>query len=196
MNLRDQFQQGMAGVLTKRQPCGYPTFYYYYPYNYQKIFSYMLCAMLPKWEQLPPWGVTIAVALNKRWPFETWGGRLCFNDPVAPGAAAPSGLQPSRPSWQDVQGLWPATSKLCCISSWCKFLKQAKTTGCFKKKKKKSLVCTFMCLGNQEIPHYCSLDILRSFTSTGHETGPRIIHKSVFKAKCVEKGYRWKRAQA
>lgn len=53
-----------------------------------------------------------------------------------------------------------------------------------------------MCLGNQEIPHYCSLDILRSFTSTGHETGPRIIHKSVFKAKCVEKGYRWKRAEA
>ena len=53
------------------------------------------------------------------------------------------------------------------------------------KKKKKSLVCTFMCLGNQEIPHYCSLDILRSFTSTGHETGSRIIHKSLFKVKCV-----------
>lgn len=44
-----------------------------------------------------------------------------------------------------------------------------------------------MCLGNQEIPHYCSLDILRSFTSTGHETGPRIIHKSVFKAKYVRR---------
>lgn len=44
-----------------------------------------------------------------------------------------------------------------------------------------------MCLGNQEIPHYCSLDVLSSFTSIGHETGPRIIHKAVFKAKCVRR---------
>lgn len=44
-----------------------------------------------------------------------------------------------------------------------------------------------MCLGNQEIPHYCSLDILRSFTSTGQETGPRIIHKPVLKAKRVRR---------
>lgn len=31
------------------------------------------------------------------------------------------------------------------------------------KKKKPALVCTFLCLGKQEIPHCCSLDLLRSF---------------------------------
>lgn len=54
MNLRDQFQQGMASVLTTRQACDYPTFCYYCPYDEQKIFSYMLGAVPPKWEQLLP----------------------------------------------------------------------------------------------------------------------------------------------
>lgn len=146
----------------------------------------MLCAVPPKQEQLLPWGMTIAFAWTSVDPLKI-GGEAVFCRPDGAGHSSVQWAPAQSPGWQNMQGLWPETSKLRYISVWRKFLKQEKTTSALKKEKKKSLLCTFMCLGNQEIPHYCSLDILRSFTSTGHETGPRIIHKSVFKAKCVRR---------
>lgn len=191
MNLRDQFQQGMASELTKWQSCDYPLFIILILKIIRK-YSYRLCAVPPKWDQIPPWRMTIAFnclfwTSNDPLKLGAGGGCGCVSQTQGCSGCI-SGLQPSHPSWKNVQALWSATSKLSCISMWRKFLKQAKKTllGA-KKKKKKALVCTFMCLGNHEIPHYCSLDVLKSFTSIGHETGPRIIHKSVFKAKCVRR---------
>lgn len=137
MNLRDQFQQGTAGVLTKRQSCVYPTFYYYYPYNYQKIFSYMLCAVLPKWEQLPPWGVTIAVALNKRWPFETPGEGCVLLTRWHRVLRLPVGSSPVAPADRTCKGCGQQLLSCVVFLHDVNSLNKRKPLAALKKKKKK-----------------------------------------------------------
>lgn len=102
----------------------------------ENILFYAMCHPSGNSYQLQGWQLPLLWTSDD--PLKFSGGRRCVADPMALGAAASSGLQPSGPGWQNMQGLWPATSKLRYISSWCKFLKQAKTTGCFKKKKKKN----------------------------------------------------------
>lgn len=123
------------GKWTKWQSCDYPLFIILILKIIRK-YSYRLCAVPPKWDQIPPWRMTIAfncLFWTSNDPLKLGAGGGCGCVSQTQGCAGCiSGLQPSHPSWKNVQALWSATSKLSCISMWRKFLKQAKKkpTGC------------------------------------------------------------------